>query len=137
MAEEVRRIADVPNLVAPLGPYVHAVVSGRDVHVAGQVAVGPDGATVGVGDPDAQARQAYRNLELVLAAAGCGWEQVLKMTVFLTDMEHLPAASAARLEAMPPDCMSASTVVEVTRLAHPDWLIEVEAVARLRDDGTG
>jgi enamine deaminase RidA (YjgF/YER057c/UK114 family) len=59
------------------------------------------------------------------------------MTVFLTDMEHLPAASAARLEAMPPDCMSASTVVEVARLAHPDWLIEVEAVARLRDDGTG
>jgi len=137
VADEVRRITDVPGVAAPLGPYVHAVVAGRDVHVAGQVSIGPDGNTIGAGDPAAQARQAYRNLEAVLAAAGCGWEQVVKMTVYLTDMAHLPAASEARKEVMPPGSLPASTVVEVARLAYPDWLIEVEAVARLGDGEPG
>jgi enamine deaminase RidA (YjgF/YER057c/UK114 family) len=131
MTEATRRITDVPGLAPPLGPYAHAVVAGRDVHVAGQVSVGPDGETVGAGDPAAQARQAYRNLGAILAAAGCGWDDVVKMTVFLTDMAHLPAASQARTEVIPPDSLPASTVVEVSRLASPDWLVEVEAVARL------
>jgi 2-iminobutanoate/2-iminopropanoate deaminase len=57
------------------------------------------------------------------------------MTVYLIDMAHLPEAAQARTEVVPPESLPASTVVEVSRLAYPDWLIEVEAVARLDGDG--
>jgi enamine deaminase RidA (YjgF/YER057c/UK114 family) len=133
-ADEIRRLGDMPGVAPPLGAYMHAVVAGPEVHVAGQVAVDPEGRTVGRGDFAAQARQVYRNLEAVLAAAGCGWERVLKLTVYLTDMANLPAASRARTEAIPAGSLPASTVVQVERLADPDWMIEVDAVARLPEE---
>jgi enamine deaminase RidA (YjgF/YER057c/UK114 family) len=130
-AEPIRRIGRVPGGAAPLGPYVNVVVAGRDVHVAGQAPVDADGRTVGRGDMRAQALQAYRNLEGALAAAGCGWDAVLKLTVYLTDMGRLPEASAVRRELIGDDILPASTVLQVAALADPDWLVEIEAVARL------
>ena len=129
--EEIRRIAEAPGLAAPLGPYAQVVVAGRDVYIAGQGPVSSEGATVGQGDFLEQARQVYRNLGAALTAAGCGWTHVLKMTLYLTDMANLPEASRVRREVMPDDCLPASTVVEVGRLADPDWMLEIEAVARL------
>jgi reactive intermediate/imine deaminase len=130
--EEVRRLDRVPGVGDPVGPYSHAVIAGSDVHVSGQVAIDAAGNLVGRGDCEAQARQVYANLAAVLGAAGCGWDDVVKMTVYLTDIADLAAASGARREVIGAGAYPASTVVEVTGLADPEWMIEVEAVARLR-----
>lgn len=129
--DEIGRIAEAPGLAPSLGPYAQVVVAGLDVYIAGQGPVSAKGETVGQGDFPEQARQVYRNLGAALDAAGCKWTGVLKMTVYLTDMGDLPEASRVRREVIPPDCLPTSTVVEVRRLADPDWMIEVEAVARL------
>jgi enamine deaminase RidA (YjgF/YER057c/UK114 family) len=106
-------------------------VYGGVVYAAGQVAVDESGTLVGGDDALAQARQAYANLDAVLRAAGSDLRRLLKLTVFLTDMANLDAAAQARREFVPADALPASTLVEVSRLADPRWLIEVEAVAAL------
>jgi reactive intermediate/imine deaminase len=131
-ADAVRRLGRVEGIGDPVGPYSHAVIAGSAVHVSGQVPIDASGTLVGRGDFGAQARQAYANLAAVLGAAGCDWDDVVKMTVYLTDVAHLAQASEVRREVVPEDSYPASTVVEVTSLADPEWLIEVEAVARLR-----
>jgi enamine deaminase RidA (YjgF/YER057c/UK114 family) len=133
-AEGVSRLGRVASVVAPLGPYSLATASGVHVHVSGQAPLDANGELVGKGDCLVQARQVYSNLESVLAAAGCGWEDVLKLTVYLTDMARLPEASRARTELIGPESYPASTVVEVRRLADPDWMIEVEAIASKPSD---
>lgn len=126
-----KRLSRVPGLVAPLGPYSHAVVAGDTIHVAGQVPVGADGKLVGVDDFAEQARQAYRNLGTVLEAAGSDLQHLLRMTVYLTDMSHLEQAAVVRREFVAADQLPTSTVLEVSQLADPLWMIEVEATAQL------
>jgi reactive intermediate/imine deaminase len=135
MSHHVERLDRVEGVGDPVGPYSHAVIAGSDVHVSGQVAIDESGELVGRGDCATQARQAYRNLAAVLAAAGCDWDDVVKMTVYLTDMENLAAALAVRKELMEPGSYPASSVVEVPRLADPEWLVEIEAIARVPSDG--
>src|SRR5262249_46728875 len=127
----LRRLESAPGAPAPFGSYNLAVVYGGVVYVAGQVAVDESGTLVGGDDALAQARQAYANLDAVLRAAGSDLRRLLKLTVFLTDMANLDAAARARREFVPADALPASTLVEVSRLADPRWLIEVEAVAAL------
>jgi enamine deaminase RidA (YjgF/YER057c/UK114 family) len=129
----LRRIDAVPGAGAALGAYNLAVVHGGVVYVAGQVAVDDAGELVGEGDPLEQARRVYANIDAVLRAAGSDLSRLLKVTVFLTDMANLEAASQARRELVPPDAYPASTAVEVRSLADPRWLIEVEAVAALAE----
>jgi Endoribonuclease L-PSP len=66
--------------------------------VSGQVAIGEDGQIVGPGDPSAQARQVFENLRRCLAAAGLSFDDVIKLTYYLTDVAHLPAVRAVRDE---------------------------------------
>jgi 2-iminobutanoate/2-iminopropanoate deaminase len=91
--------------------------------------VGVDGRGVLCGDDAAaQARQIFANLRLVLAAAGCGFEDVVKVTVFLTDVDDRPKINPVRQEAFG-ETRPASTLVEVSRLALPGAKVEIEAVA--------
>ena len=92
---ELRHVPAPPG-VAPGNGYSH-VVSGRGrlVAVAGQVALDEHGAVVGIGDPDAQARQVFENLRWCLAAAGAQFADVMKLGVYVTDMA-LPARAARR-----------------------------------------
>jgi enamine deaminase RidA (YjgF/YER057c/UK114 family) len=122
----IRRLASVPEVAPPLGPYCHAVIDGTTVYVSGQV-----GNLVGADDFVEQARQVYRNLQAVLEAAGSGLEQVTKMTVYLADDTKLAEHASVRREFMNEDELPASTLVVVAQLAHPRWQIEVEAVARV------
>lgn len=128
-AAELRRLARVADVAPAVGPYSHAVVAGGTVYVAGQVATDADGNLVGEGDFTAQARQVYRNLDAVLRAAGTALDRVLKLTVFLTDIENVAVAARVRAEFMSAHAYPASTVVQVTCLPDPRWLIEVEAIA--------
>jgi reactive intermediate/imine deaminase len=119
---------------APTPPFFsQAVKVGPMIFVSGQLARDRDGQVVGRGDMAAQTRQVIANIAAILAEAGAELRHVVKLTAFMTDMSRAPEAWAVRSEAFsgrPP----ASTGVEVSRLTHPDFLIEIEAIAVI-DDG--
>jgi enamine deaminase RidA (YjgF/YER057c/UK114 family) len=121
-----------PDGLPPVNGYSHAVAfSGRMVVVSGQVPLDGDGRLVGQDDPGAQARQVFGNLAKALAAAGAVMEQVVKLTIFLTDLGDLDAVRRARDEFISPDRPPASSLVQVAALVHPAFRIEVEALAAI------
>ncbi|MYR54890.1 RidA family protein, partial [Streptomyces sp. SID625] len=99
------------------------------VAVSGQLALDEDGRLVGEGDPAAQARQVFENLRRCLAAAGAGFDDVVKLTYFVTDIAHLPAIRTARAAHIPDDRLPASSAVQVAALVRPEFLMEIEAFA--------
>ncbi|MFK0172948.1 RidA family protein [Streptomyces sp. NPDC090306] len=128
MSEPTRIVA--PAGVAPASAYAHVVsATGRLVAVSGQLALDEHGALVGEGDPAAQARQVFENLRRCLAAAGAGFEDVVKLTYFVTDMAFMPAVRAARAAHLPDDRLPASSAVQVAALVGPEFLMEIEAFA--------
>jgi reactive intermediate/imine deaminase len=121
-----------PDGMPPVNGYSHAVAfTGRLVVVSGQVPVDADGRLVGQDDPEAQVRQVFRNLERALAAAGATMDQVVKLTVFLTDMADLAAFRKVRDEYIQGDRPPASSLVRVSGLVSPDFRIEIEALAAI------
>jgi len=128
---ELTRIS-APDGVAPAAAYTHVTVgTGRFVAVSGQLALDEDGKLVGEGDPAAQARQVFENLRRCLAAAGATFDDVVKLTFFVTDMAYMPAVRAARDEHISPDRLPAASAVQVAALVSPDFLMEIEAFALL------
>lgn len=113
--------------------YSHAVsaTGGTTVYVSGQIAVDAEGRTVGVGDLAAQTDQVMKNLGVVLQAAGATFADVVKITTFVVDYrpEHRPVIAEVRGRYLPTDNPPASTLIGVTALAAPDYLIEIEATA--------
>ncbi|MER5977543.1 RidA family protein [Streptomyces sp. NPDC001857] len=119
-----------PDGVAAAAQYSHVVLgTGRFVAVSGQLPLDEDGRLVGEGDPAAQARQVFENLRRCLAAAGADFDDVVKLTYFVTDMAHLPAIRAARAAHIPDDRLPASSAVQVAALVRPEFLMEIEAYA--------
>ncbi|MFD7323036.1 RidA family protein [Streptomyces sp. NPDC059875] len=126
-----------PDGVAPSPQYSHVVWgTGRFVAISGQCSLDASGAVVGTGDPGAQARQVFANLRHCLAAAGAGFDDVVKLTYFVTDVAHLPAVRAARDEAFGTAPLPASSAVQVAALVHPELLIEIEAFALVAEDAS-
>ncbi len=121
--EEIR----VPGQAEPISHYTDAVRVGDLVFVSGCVPVDAEGRIVGE-DVVVQARQAFANVGAVLAAAGCSFADVAKVTIFLTDVDDRPLINPVRQELFG-GARPASTLVEVSRLAIPGAKIEVEAVA--------
>lgn len=122
-----------PGLSTPTG-YSHvAVITGRQVHVAGQVALDASGALVGKGDLGAQTEQVYANLIAALAGAGATLADVAKVVTYVVDLtpEKTAAVRAVRMRHLGGGPFPASTMVGVTSLVHPDMLIEIEVVAAL------
>ena len=122
--EEIR----APGQPEPLSHYTDAVRAGDLVFVSGCVPVDSEGVLVGGDDVVAQARQTLTNVGAVLAAAGCSFADVAKVTVFLTDVDDRTRINPVRQEFFG-HARPASTLVEVARLAIPGAKIEVEAVA--------
>jgi len=128
---ELTRIP-APDGVAPAAAYTHVVMgTGRFVAVSGQLALDEDGKLVGEGDPAAQARQVFENLRRCLTAAGASFDDVVKLTFFVTDMAHMPAIRAARDAHIPADRLPAASAVQVAALVRPEFLMEIEAYAVL------
>ncbi|MGW2779900.1 RidA family protein [Streptomyces populi] len=128
MSEPTRISA--PDGVAPATAYSHVVTgTGRFVAVSGQLPLDEDGALVGEGDAEAQARQVFENLRRCLAAAGAGFDDVVKLTFFVTDMAHMPAIRAARAAHIPAERLPAASAVQVAALVRPEFLMEIEAYA--------
>jgi 2-iminobutanoate/2-iminopropanoate deaminase len=123
----VNREALQPEGIAkPQAPYSPVVVSGDLVATAGQVAFDEDGELVR-GGIEEQARQVFENLSTCLAAAGCGLEDVIKVTTFLSDLGDFPAYNGVYEEYFSAPYPARTTVQ--AGLA-PGLLIEVEALAR-------
>jgi enamine deaminase RidA (YjgF/YER057c/UK114 family) len=119
-----------PEGVAPGNGYSHVVWgTGRFVAISGQCAFDEEGGIVGEGDPAAQARQVFENLRRCLAAAGATFDDVVKLTFFVTDVAHLPALREARDAAIDPERPPASSAFQVAALIRPELLMEVEAFA--------
>ncbi|MGY2000453.1 RidA family protein [Streptomyces rochei] len=126
---ELTRIP-APEGVAPAAQYTHVVLgTGTFVAVSGQLALDEDGKVVGEGDAEAQARQVFENLRRCLAAAGASFNDVVKLTFFVTDMAHMSAIRAARAEHIPDDRLPAASAVQVAALVRPEFLMEIEALA--------
>ncbi len=105
------------------------VTAGKMVFVSGQVARDLDGSVAGVGDITAQTRKVLQNMQAVLAESGATMDDVVKVTVFVTNLEqHFAAIHKVRSEFFKSD-YPASTMVEVKSLVHEDMLIEIEAIA--------
>jgi enamine deaminase RidA (YjgF/YER057c/UK114 family) len=128
----------VRNLVSSGSPYEatvgfsRAVRTGALVSVAGTAPLGPDGRTVGRGDPAAQARRCLDIIATALEGAGASLRHVVRTRVLLTRIEDWQAVGAVHGEyfsAIRPVC----TVTQVTALIDPEWLVEIEADAVIDD----
>jgi len=110
--------------------YSHAVAfTGRMVIVSGQVPLDAQGRLVGQDDPAAQITQVFENLRTALAAAGASMSQVVKLTVFLTDLADLADFRRVRDEFITEQAPPASSLVQVSGLVNPAFRVEVEALA--------
>ena len=131
-APSITRI-NPPELGSPPGySQVVDVRAGRFVFIAGQTALNHEGELVGKNDFAAQADQVFYNLGAALAAAGCSAGNLIKLTVFLRNMENLSAYREARnrfFATVAPPAAPAVTLVEVSKLYGADFLIEIEAIA--------
>ena len=126
-----REIIQPPETWDPRPRFAQVTRVGNQIYISGQTSVDTDGNVVGRGDIRVQAKQVFRNLEKSLSAAGATFDHVVKLNVYSTDLDaHLPAIRELR-EAYFPREPVASTTLQVARLVHPDWLLEIEAVAVL------
>jgi 2-iminobutanoate/2-iminopropanoate deaminase len=128
-----REEIEVPGQAAPISHYAHAVrADGPLLFVSGVVPVDEQGHLVGGDDVVEQARAVFGNLGAVLAAGGSSFADVVKVTVFLTDIDDRPLINSVRQEVFGA-ARPASTLVEISRLAVEGAKIEVEAIAILSD----
>jgi len=109
--------------------YSHVVVveGRRTIFVSGQLARDFQGNVVGKGDMRAQLRQVGENITRALAAAGATLNDIVKATTYVTDIEEFFRHVDVRMEYF--GALPASTTVEVSRLAHPDLMVEIEVIA--------
>ena len=118
------------NVPRPAGDYSQGVKvkGGTLVVISGQVAWDAQGNLVGRGDIRAQARQVFENLKNMLASSGASFKDVVKLGIFLKNVEDFPAFREVRAQYLKPPFPPTTTVV-VKSLAREEWLVEVEAMA--------
>jgi len=113
-----------------------AVRVGPIVSVAGTAPIGPDGKTVGSGDPAVQARRCLEVIAAALEAAGASLSQVVRTRILLTRIEDWQAVTQVHGEFFR-DIRPANTVMQISRFIDPDWLVEIEADAVLEEPPAG
>ncbi len=118
----------LPDLGEPISHYTHAVRLGNLLFISGIAPVDAASRLVGADDVVAQTQQVLANLDKVLTAAGLAPRDVLKVTVFLTDIKDRARINPAR-QAFFGEARPASTLVEVSGLAIPGMKVEIEAIA--------
>ncbi len=110
--------------------YSHVAKVGNTLYIAGQIALDPTGSLVGKDDIEAQAQQVYANLQSILKELGGTLNDIVKMTTYLTDRSQLAGFRRARNRVFN-DPFPPNTLLFVSGLAQPDYLVEIEAVAVL------
>jgi enamine deaminase RidA (YjgF/YER057c/UK114 family) len=129
-ATGIERIATTPDWYEPYR-ISQAIKAGGFIHVSGQTGIDERGRTVS-DDFKAQGRQAFANIERVLAAVGATLADVVKVTILVRDMAaNLPKVIELREEFLA-EPYPADTLLEASSLAQPDWQIEIDAIALAR-----
>jgi reactive intermediate/imine deaminase len=119
-----------PDGLPPVNGYSHVVsFSGTCVAVSGQVPLDEDGHMVGADNPVEQVRQVFHNLGVALTAAGSDFARVVKLTVYLTDLDDLALFREVRDQYLDPSALPASSLVQVKGLINPAFRIEIDAIA--------
>lgn len=104
--------------------------TGKLVFVSGMTARRPDGTIAGIGDVEIQTRQVIENIKSALEEAGGSLEDVCRVDVYVRNIEHFDLIHKVRREYFKPP-LPASTMVEITKMTSPDYLIEINAIAVL------
>jgi len=104
--------------------------TGRLVFISGMTARRVDGSIAGVGDISAQTRQVCENVKSAVEAAGGTMDDICRVDVYVRNMEHFDAIHKVRAEYFKPP-LPASTMVEVSKMTSPEYLIEISAIAVL------
>lgn len=128
MGARFRRVVAAAVPEPPPGLFSNCLVAGDTIYVSGQHAGGAGGTPEGDRSMAGQARKALAKIEALLAAAGATMDDVVKLTVYTTDIAQRAAISEARRGFFSGD-FPCSTLVEVKGLVHPELLVEIEAVA--------
>jgi len=124
-----KRCIFAPNGPPAQGPYSHAVAAGDLLFVSGQGPVAPDGSGLRKGTLEEEARLTLSNLQAVLEDAGSGLKHVVKVNVYLADMDNFADFNAIYQEFFPSEC-PARTCIQAGRLPF-DIQVEIEAIALL------
>jgi enamine deaminase RidA (YjgF/YER057c/UK114 family) len=126
-----------PPTLNPTNGFTHAVTSvgGKTIHVSGQVSVNEKAEVIGKGDMRAQTERVFENLKACLAAAGATFDDVVKITYFVVGLkpEHVPIIREIRAKHLNMTNPPASSLVGVAALVVPDWMIEIELVAVVKE----
>ena len=123
------------RLREPSGHFSQATTieaSGKLVFISGMTARQPDGTIAGIGDIETQTRQVCENIKSAVEAAGGTLGDVCRVDVYVRNMEHFDAIHKVRREYFAPP-LPASTMVEVTKMVSPEYLIEINAIAVVPD----
>jgi reactive intermediate/imine deaminase len=122
-----------PDTMAPPSGYTHVVdtTGTRTVYISGQVAFDRQGNIVGLDDMQAQAEQVFENLKAALEAVGATFADVVKFTIFTTDISQIQAIRDVRNRYINTANPPASSAVEVRQLFRKEVLVEIEAIAVL------
>ncbi|MFC8178833.1 RidA family protein [Rhodococcus sp. NPDC057297] len=131
MTDTNRREINAPDIPAPRGHFAHAVSvegAGPPIYISGLLALDSDGLIVGPNDAEMQTTRILDSLESILAAAGTSVDRLVKLTVYVTDIDDRAAISALRRTRWP-NIKPASTLVEVSGLAADGAVVEIDAIA--------
>lgn len=130
-----RKVISTDRAPAPVGPYNQAIVAtGQMLFVAGQIPLNPGtGEIVGTADITAQTEQVMANLEAILQAAGASWQDVVKTTVFLSDLQNFVAMNRVYAKYFDESTAPARACVEVARLPK-DVLVEIDCIAVVQSE---
>ena len=123
------------KLRQPSGVFSHATMieaQGRLVFISGMTARRADGSIAGIGDIEAQTRQVCENIKAAVEAAGGTMDDICRVDVYIRNMEQFDAIHRVRREYFK-EPLPASTMVEIVKMTHPDYLIEINAIAVIPD----
>jgi len=137
MGKPSKEFISPKTLIPPAGySHIAKVNRGTIVYLAGQVSNDASGRLIGEGNFEAQVEQVFRNLKIAVEAAGGTMADIVKLNIYLVaavGQAEVPKLRAIRNRYVNVENPPASTLVVVSRLAQPGWLIEIEAVAALED----
>ncbi|PGB50728.1 RidA family protein [Bacillus anthracis] len=121
-----------PKTMPPTFGYLHVVEASnakRTIYISGQVAINTDGQIVGINDLATQTRQVFENIKIALETSDLNFNDVVKLTFFLTDISQMAIVRDIRDQYIDTNNPPASSAVEVRKLINDNLLIEIEAIA--------
>ncbi len=118
---------DSKHAPEPIGPYSHMVRVGDMLYLSGQIALNPDTMALNAANTETEVRQVFKNIEAVLKAGGADLNNIVKLTVFITDLGQFDSVNVVMSELLSPPYPARSTV-QVAALPR-NATVEVEAIA--------